>query len=121
MAGAFIAAGVLVQVLLVVVFSIPPFSCGQDLRHDPVLPPLLIDLGSDLLGDLGLFIAVCEDARSVLRSAIRPLAVDCGRVVHAVEELEDLLVGNLGGVVDNLCRLSVCAHTSLANLIQALL
>lgn len=110
MAGALVATGVFVQILLVVVLGVPPLAGRQDLRHDLALPPLLVDLGRDLLGDLGLLVVVREDARAVLRSVVRPLAVRGGGVVHAVEELEELLVGDLGRVVDDLCRFGVCAR-----------
>lgn len=109
-AGALVARGVLVQVLLVVVLGVPPAAGGQDLGDDAALPPLLADGGRDLAGDALLLGRVREDARPVLRPHVRPLAVGRRRVVHPVEELEELLVRDLGGVVDDLRGFGVCAN-----------
>lgn len=86
-AGALVAAGVLVQVLLVVVLGVPPAARGQDLGDDAALPPLVVDGGRDLAGHALLLGRVGEDAGPVLRAHVGPLAVGRGRVVHAVEEL----------------------------------
>jgi hypothetical protein len=113
MARALVSAWVIVQVLLVVVFGVPPLASRQHLGHNPVLPPLLVYLGGDLLGDLLLLGVVREDARAVLRPDVRALAVCCGGVVHTVEELEQLLVGDLGRIVDDLRGFGVCLSGKL--------
>jgi hypothetical protein len=70
-----ISTGVLVQVQLVIVLGIPPLPGGLDVRGDGLLIPFLANFFRHILGDLKLFIAVCEDGAAVLRSDIRALAV----------------------------------------------
>lgn len=93
MAWALVTARVDVQVLLVVGLSVPPLACGQDLGGNlSLLPPLVLDLLCDFPGNLLLLVVVGEDAAAVLRANIGTLAVfGCG-IMHAVEELEQLLV-----------------------------
>lgn len=108
MARALVPAGVVVQVLLVIVLGIPPRAGFQDLRGDLALVPLLVGFLGQLLGDLLLLVVVVEDAAAVLRADIRALAVGGRRVVHAVEVLDQAAVGDLRGVVDDLQRFGVC-------------
>ena len=76
-----------------VILSIPPFSCGEDLGCDlSLLPPLLLNLLRHFSGDLVLFVVVCEDAAAVLGAHIGTLTVFGRGVVHAVEEFEEFLV-----------------------------
>lgn len=107
MARALVSARVVVQVLLVVALSIPPLARLQHLCGDLALVPLLVGLLGDLLRDLLLLLVVVEDAAAVLRADVRALAVGGGRVVHAVEVLDQAAVGDLRGVVDDLERLGV--------------
>ena len=79
---------------------IPPFTSRQDLRRDTALPPLLVRLLCDLLRYRLLLVVVIEDAASVLGAYIRPLSVGGGRVMHFVEVLDDVVVGELLRVVD---------------------
>lgn len=93
MTRALVTARVDVQVLLVVCLCVPPLACGQDLGGDlALLPPLILHLLCDLSGNLVLLVVVGENAAAVLCANIGALTVlGCG-IVHAVEELEQLLV-----------------------------
>lgn len=75
-----------------ILLSIPPLACRQDLSHNASLPPLIVRLLCDILCDLLLLIIMIEDAAPVLRADIWTLSVRCGRVVHLVEVFEDLAV-----------------------------
>lgn len=98
--GALVPIGVVHQVQLVVLLGIPPLLGWEDLSDDLTTPPLLVGFLGDLLGNLLLFIVVIEDAAAILRATIGPLLVVRGGVVHLVEELEDLGVGETGGIID---------------------
>ena len=111
---ALVAFRVLVQVLLVVLFGVEPLACRDDLSNDRLaLVVLLLDLGSDPLCDLLLLGRVIEDGRTVLGTDVRALGVDGGRIVHPVEELDQVGVVDLvvGGVLD-LESLSVLSGSS---------
>ena len=108
MARALVSARVVVQVLLVVRLGVPPLSGLQHLGDDLALVPLLVRLLGDVLRDLLLLWAVVEDAAAVLRAGVWALAVGGGRVVHAVEVLDQAAVGDLRGVEDNLEGFGVC-------------
>lgn len=100
MARAFISGGVLVEIQLVVLFRIPPRLGGQDLGDDLAVPPLLIGLLGDLVRDRFLLGRMIKDPAAVLGPSVGTLLVRGGGVVHPVEELEQLGVGNFGGVVN---------------------
>jgi hypothetical protein len=85
-----------------IILRIPPLPRLQYLRNNLPLPPLLINLLRHLLRDLLLLIIMIEDPRSILASRVWPLSVRCSRVVHSVEVLQELAVGDLGGVVVDL-------------------
>src|SRR5690349_4132864 len=71
-----VPAGVLLQLLLVVVLRIPELAGGDDLGHDLPLPlARALDLGLHLLGDLPLLVVVVEDRRAILRADVVVLAV----------------------------------------------
>lgn len=110
MTRALVAAGVVVQVLLVVVLGIPPGAGLQDLGADLAVVPLVVGLVGDVLGDLLLLGVVVEDAAAVLGADVRALAVGGGGVVHAVEVLDQAAVGDFGGVVDDLERFGICGR-----------
>lgn len=99
MAGALVAPGVLAEVQLMVVLGVPPGTRGDDLCDDLALVPLLIGLLRDLLRDLLLLLVVEVDAAAVVVPRVRALPVQRRRVVHAVEELEELAVRDPARVV----------------------
>lgn len=98
--GALVPIGVVHQVQLVILLGIPPLLGWEDLSDDLATPPLFVGFLGDLFGNLLLFIIVIEDTAAILRAAIGPLLVVRRGVVHLVEELEDLGVGETGGIVD---------------------
>ncbi len=104
---ALIPRRVVVQIQLVVILGIPPLLRGQDLGHNAGLPPLLVDFSRHFARNLFLLRAVEEYSAAVLCPAVGALRVERRGVVHAVEELEELAVGDLGGVVDELGGFSV--------------
>jgi hypothetical protein len=107
-ARALIAVGVPLQVELVVLLGGPPLTGGRNLGDDLALPPLGVCLFGDVAGDALLLLVVEVDGGAVLWAGVRALAVEGCGVVHAVEELDELAVGDLGWVKDDLCGLSVC-------------
>lgn len=90
-----------------VVLSIPPLASWHNVGDDLVLPPLLVGLLSDLLRDGFLLGIVVENAGAVLGAGVGTLLVEGCWVVHLVEVLEELAVGDLLWVVDDLDRLGV--------------
>jgi hypothetical protein len=109
MTRALVAVRIPLQIQLVVLLGRPPASRGCDLGHDGarVLPPLRARLGRDLARDALLLLVVEVDGRAVLGPRVRALAVEGCRVVGAVEEFEELAVGDLLGVEDDLRGLGV--------------
>lgn len=97
-----------IQISLMVVLSVPPLASWHDVGDDFVLPPLLVGLLGDLLGDGFLLRVVVEDAGAVLRAGVGTLLVEGCWVVHLVEVLEELAVGDLLWVVEDLDGLGVC-------------
>lgn len=106
--GALVASGVMVQILLMIILSIPPAPRGRDLGHDAALVPLLVGLLRHLARHPLLLLAVVVDGAPVLRARVRALPVRRRRVVQPVEELEDLAVGDLRRVVVQLQAFGVC-------------
>ena len=116
MTRALIPAWVAVQVLLVIILRIPPLSSGQDLRNNLPFPPLLIDLLRHLPRHTLLLSVVIENAASVLGARVWTLAVGSRRIVHFVEELEELAVGYLVGVKGYLKGFGICNTSQLASI-----
>lgn len=105
---ALIPVRVSLQVQLVVLFSGPPLSGGRNLGDNLALPPLGVCLFGDVAGDALLLLVVEVDGGAVLRAGVGALAVEGCGIVHAVEELDELAVGDLGWVEDDFCGLGVC-------------
>jgi len=93
---------VIIQILLMICLRIPPLARWQDLRNNLSLPPLLIDQLRYLPRHTLLLRVVIEDATAVLRASIWTLLVRCRRVVHLIEELEELAVCYLCWIVGDL-------------------
>jgi len=87
---------------------IPPLTSRKHLGSDLAFPPLLIDLLRDILCNPLLVIIVIEYGTPVLRSDIGALTVRGGRIVHLVEELDELVVCDFLGIVDDLKSFGVC-------------
>ncbi len=87
----------------------------SNLRHDWSLENITLrELAFRCLGELALCGVVREDRGSVLFPAVGELAAVVGRVDLSPKYLEQILIGNLGGVVLHLHRFQVprstCAH-----------
>ncbi len=102
MRRALIATLSIIKVLLMVVLGIPPLASRHKVGDNLALPPLLVGLVGDLLGDALLLVVVVEDAGAVLRAGIWALLVMGGWVVHAIEVLDEVDVRNFVGVVGEL-------------------
>lgn len=81
-----------------ILLRIPPLSRRHNLRRNGLLVPFLGHFIGYLMRDLGLFLVVRKDCAAVLGSDVWSLPVLGGGVVHAVEEFEELAVGDDGGV-----------------------
>lgn len=109
-ARALIPRRVLLEIQLVILLGRPPLSRGRNLGDDLAAPPLGVCLFGDFAGDCLLLGRVEVDGGAVLGAGVRALGVEGRGVVHAVEELEELAVGDLGWVEDELCGLGVCLY-----------
>lgn len=102
MAGTLVPTTVLIQILLMILLGGPPPAGGRKLGDDAPLPPLLVDLPRHLPRHLLLLGVVEVDGGPVLRPRVGALGVERRRVVHLVEELEQLAVRDLFRVEDDL-------------------
>lgn len=103
LAWTLIATWILVQIKLMIGFRVPPFSGRQDLGGNlAVLPPLLLHFLCDVFCDFLLLGVVIEDGAAVLGSNVWTLPVQSSRIVHLVEEFDELAVGDLLGIEDDL-------------------
>ena len=93
--------------------GIPPVSHshGRNLGRDLLAtgPPLLLDPLGHVAGDARLVVVMVVDAAAVLGADVGALAVRGGGVVHLVEELEQLAVGDLCGVECYLQCFRICS------------
>jgi hypothetical protein len=90
-------------------FGGPPFACGNNLGDDGAgVPPLLARLFRHLARDLFLLGVVEVDAGAVLGPNVGALSVQGGRVVHAIEEFDELAIAGDFRVKDELDSLGVC-------------
>ena len=106
-ARALVPARVAIQVELVVLLSSPPLARGRDLGDDAIVPPLLVGLSCHFAGNLLLLVIVEVDGGAVLRARVRTLTVQGRGIMRAVEELEELAVGDNGWVKEDLYSLGV--------------
>src|SRR4051794_34231952 len=100
------------QIILMVVLRGPELGVVDDLRRDRPRPLLLRALDG-FLGRLALLVVVYEDRGAVLRADVVPLPVRRGRIVQAEEEVEDVVVGDLRRVEDDLDGLGVAGAAGL--------
>src|SRR5688572_17865785 len=107
MAG--VPAGMLAQVVLVVILGTVPGGCGLDTRGDWPLPtPRRADTRDDAFRDGPLLFGLREDRRAVLRPRIVALAVERRGIVQAEEPaLEQLLEAEHRRVEGHADRLGV--------------
>lgn len=94
----FVTTRIIMQVKLMILLRIPPLSRSDNLRRNGLLVPFLGHFVGYFMRDLGLFLVVRKDCAAVLGSDVGTLAVFCRGIVHAVEEFEQLAVGDNGGV-----------------------
>src|SRR5437660_4878382 len=99
---------VLLEIFLMVIFSLVERLERRYLRHDWFLPDFRgIRFFDNLLSHCFLFGVVVEDCRPVLATDISALSIQGGRVVRREEDLQNILEGNLLGIEGYLDRLSV--------------
>lgn len=94
-----------------VLLGIPPLTSRQDLSGHRLLEPLLADLVRNLLRNLLLLLAVCEDRAAVLGADITALTVHRRRIVHTIEELDELTVCYDGRIEGDLESFGICRIT----------
>ena len=104
---------VIMQIQLMIILRIPPSPRLQDLRRDLlVLEPLLLRRLRNPLCIGFLLRRMIEDSTPVLRASVHALPVLGGGVMHSVEELEEVGVGDEGGVKGYLEGFRVCDEES---------
>lgn len=108
MAGTFITPGIVLEVQLMIILGVPPGTRRDDLCHDTTLVPLIVGLLCDLLGNLLLLLVVEVDPTAVVGPSVWTLPVYRCRVMHPVEELEELTVRDPRGIVVDQQSLIVC-------------
>ena len=108
MTGTLVAGRVVLEVQLVILLGGPPLACGGNLGDNLALVPLVVCLCGDVAGNLFLLVVVEVDGGAVLGAGVGALLVEGGGIVHAVEEFEELAVGDLGWVEDDLGSFGVC-------------
>lgn len=107
MARALVSHRVPVQIQLVILLSRIPLARGRKLRDNLAVPPLLVCLFGHVPRDRFLVGIVVVDCRAVLGSCVGALGVERRGVVHAVEEFDELAVGDLLWVKDDLSSFSI--------------
>src|SRR4029453_8612846 len=101
---------VTLQVVLVLGLGLPERSGRRHLGDHLARPQAGgFDVGDRVLGGLLLRVGEVEDGRPVARSDVVALPVQRGRVVDLEEELEQVPVGDLARVEDDLDRFGVAA------------
>src|SRR5580698_10315004 len=97
--------------------SLPEWACWDDLGDDATGPePRSVDIGDRVLGDLALLVVKIEDRRAVTRPDIATLTIPRRRVVYLEEQLEQLPVGDLRRIKDDLDRLGVAAMVTVGRI-----
>src|SRR5258708_1596124 len=96
-------AAMFLEVALMIILGAPEGGGGLDLGPVGRLPFAGgLDRRFPLPGDALLFRAVGEDRRAVLGADIRSLAIALGGVVHPEEQIDQIAIGDLGGVEGDL-------------------
>ena len=94
-------------------FRFPEIAGRRNFRNDAPRPQAgRIDIGYCLFGRATLLVIRVEDRGTVARAAVVALAVRRRRIVDLEEKLEQIPIGRLVGIEDDLDRLSVCAMIS---------
>src|SRR5271166_4533032 len=98
------------EVVLVLGLGLPERAGRRHLGDHLARPKAgRVDVGDRVLGDLLLLVAEVEDGRPVAGPDVVALPVPRGRVVHLEEEVQQVPVGDLVRVEDDLDRLRVAA------------
>lgn len=99
--------GVLVEVVLMVLLCRIKFGEGNDLGGDFAVEDIPIEFLFEFFGCLFLIFVLVEDRRTVLRSFVVALFVQCGRVVGLPVDFEKCPKGDFIGVEFDLDDLGV--------------
>ena len=98
----FIPSWIVIQIQLVILFSVPPLTSREYFRLNVAFPPLLVNLSCDISRLLLLLRIVIKDCTSVLCPHVWALSVLRRGVVHLVEEFQQCAVRDFFGVEDDL-------------------
>lgn len=91
-----------------ILFGIPPLASLEYFGRHLAAVPLFINLGGDFFCNLLLLRVVVENGTAVLGARVIALTIFGGRVVGAVEELNQLFVGDFCGIVNDLGSFGIC-------------
>ena len=106
-----LAAWVFLQVILIVLLSLPERPCRGDLGHDLSRPEAgCFDVRDGIDSGQSLFFIGVEDGRTDVSPDLIALPVQRRRIVDLKEELEQIPVRKGVGVIDDLHRLGVIAE-----------
>src|SRR3546814_770927 len=114
---AVIAVGDALEIVLVFRLRLPKVSCRRNFRNDALRPQAgRIDIGYRFFGRATLLVTRVEDRGTVARAAVVALTVQRRRIMDLEEKLEQIPIGRLVGVEDDLDRLSVGAMISVGRI-----
>jgi len=93
-----VAAGISLEVILMLQFCLPEIACRHDFRHHLAGPQARsIHIGNGVFGDALLLVAGVEDRRSIVAPDVVTLAIARAWVVNLEEEFEDLPIADARG------------------------
>src|SRR4029450_6684141 len=105
------------QIVLMLRFRFPEIAGRRNFRNDTSRPQAgRIDIGYCFFGRATLLVTRVEDRGTVARAAVVALAVRRRRSVDLEEKFEQIAIGRLVGVEDDLDRLSVGAMISVGRI-----
>src|SRR5580658_1470206 len=98
-----VAAGMALEIVLMLGFRFPEIAGGRHFGHDLAGPESgRLDIGDRLLGDPLLLGRRIENRRAIARAGVVALAVRRRRVMDLEEEFQELPIADLRGIEDDL-------------------
>ncbi len=104
---------VLVEVILMIIFSRIEYAKSAYFSHDWIGPYfLLVQFLLVVLGERTLLLIVIEDDRAVLRTDVVSLSIHCRWVMCLPKGLEEFVVADNGCIVDDLTDLGMACRAA---------